>query len=197
MSLYTIPGVPNDAFTAGGEPKFRRLQVDQGQTGFFEGVEFRVARKIVVTAGAPVTWKFSSLVDFILLEQSLGASIGDIEFYAWRGSNVTPAGTFGTPVPVLGKNISAEYRKRAGGSRYTSQVSLNAGGTITPIDANLYADYDRAKTSNATAQQLSVGGARDSVRYLAAGDFYLQFISTSGTSEGRFSLAWEERPTWP
>lgn len=196
MTDFIIPGIPNDLI-AGGKKHFRRLQVDQGQTGFFEATEFRVARKIAVTAGTPLTWKFSSAVDFILLEQSLGVSVGDIEFYAWRSANVTPAGTFDQLVPVLGKNISSEFRPQTAGARYVSQVSVNGGGSITPIDANAYADYDRAKTSNATAQQLTVGGSRDSVRYLSAGDFYLQFISTTGTSEGRFSLAWEERPTWP
>lgn len=196
MEQFVIGGLPNDLI-AGNEKHFRRIQVDVAQTGFFEGTEFRAVRKLSVSAGTPLVWKFTCAVDFILHEQFLGVSVGDIEYFAWRSADAAPSGTFNQNIPVRGKNISAEFRPHTSGLRYVSQTTINYGGAVTPPDANQYVDYDRAKTSNATAQQLTVGGAKDSVRYLSAGDFYLQFISTTGTSEGRFSLAWEERPTWP
>lgn len=181
---------PAGIFTSSPDAEgFGRLQVDVGETGFFEGREFRVVRKLVL-AGTPITYRFVSAVDFILHEQQFAASSGDLELYVWRDSMGTPGGSFATPVLVLGKNISAEYRE-FGGLRYATQVAIHSGGTFTPTDAEVYADYDRAKTSNATAQQLTVGGSQNSQRYLSAGTYYL---TVSGTGEGRIALAWEERP---
>lgn len=175
------------------EEGFGRLRVDQGQTSLFEGREFRMVRKLVIPAATPTVFRFTSAVDFILFEQNLSASVGDIEFYAWRDTQGTPSGTFtALAVPPIGKNISSQYR-RYNGARYASQVSLASGGDFTPTDANVYVDYDRAKTSGATAQQLSVQGGNDTVRLLPAGTYYLKFTSLSGTAEGRIALAWEER----
>lgn len=181
---------PAGIFTSSPDAEgFQRLQVDVAETGFFEGRNFRVVRKLVLT-GTPITYRFSSAVDFILHEQQFATSVGDLELFVWRSTMGTPGGVFGTPVLVIGKNISAEYREY-GGLRYASQVLIHSGGTFTPTDAEVYADYDRAKTSNATAQQLTVGGSSNSERYLAAGDYYL---TASGTGEGRLALGWEERP---
>ncbi len=188
---YTIVDFPSARYTSNQEA-FSRLQVDVGQTGFFEGREFRLARKISVAAGTPVTFKFTSAVDFILFEQSVAATEGDLEYYVWRASNITENTPFNTVVPTFGKNISSEY-KRYSGLRYVTQASVTTGGTITVTDSNMYADYDRAKTSGATAQQTTVGATPESARYLAAGTYYLQFISLAGTSVGRFDIAWEER----
>lgn len=176
------------------EDGFRRYRVDVGQTGFFEGREFRMVRKLVVATGTPKVFRFVSPVDFILFEQTLNVSVGDLEFYAYRSDQGTAGGTFtALPVSPIGKNIGAQYRKYSG-ARYASQVTLAEGGTFTPANAQIYADYDRAKTSSATAQQTSVSGGDDSVRYLAAGTYYLVVSSLVGTSEGRYAIAWEERP---
>jgi hypothetical protein len=172
---------------------FRRLQVDQAQTSFFEGREFRIARKLSITAGTPLVLRFTSAVDFILAEQELNTTTGDIEFFAWRETQGTPGGTWAGSITPIGKNISAEF-KQYGGARYATQVTISTGGTFTPTDSNAYVDYDRAKTAGATAQQASVSGGADSSRYLAAGTYYLVLSSLDATSVGRFVLAWEERP---
>ena len=173
--------------------EYARVPVDQGQTGFFEGREFRCIRKIEVTAGTSLVWKFTSPVDFILIEQQLNTSVGDIEFYAWPESLVTETGTYGDDEYVRGKNLGST-RRLYDGAPYVSQVEIKSGGGITISNSDLYADYDRAKTSGATAQQVSVGGAPNSERYLPAGTYYLEFRSLDATSLGRYSLAWEERP---
>ena len=191
LDNLTAPGgFPVGVFTSSPEAEgFGRLQVDVGETGLFEGREFRVVRKLVLT-GTPLVWRFTSAVDFILHEQTFGASQGDLEFYAWRAADVTLSGTFGTPVRIIGKNGSSEYRE-FNGARYVSQVSITSGGSITPIDPEEYVDYDRAKTANSTAQRSSVGGGPNSVRYLPAGTYYLE---CRGTGEGRLAIGWEERP---
>lgn len=172
---------------------FARLRSDVGQTGLFEGREFRMVRKVSVVAGTPLVFRFTSAVDFLLFEQSLNCSSGDLEFFAWRSTQGVAGGAFtALPVAPIGKNISLT-RRLYDGLPYASQVQLATGGTFTPTDPQQYVDYDRAKTAGATAQQLSVQGGNDSVRYLAAGTYYLILTSLDGTSVGRFALAWEER----
>ena len=191
---FSIVDLPSDVYTSTQE-KFRRLRVDVGQTGLYEGREFRLVRKISVTAGTPLVFKFESAVDFILQEQSLSVSTGDIEYYAWRASQGIAGGTFtALPVPPIGKNTSSYFRNYGSG-RYESMVDVSSGGTFTPMDMEIYADYDRAKTSGATAQSISVQGGNDSVRYLPAGIYYLALYSLDATSVGRFAIAWEERET--
>lgn len=193
IAPFTNVDLPHDLYTSNTEP-FRRIRVDVGQTGLYEGREFRLVRKVSVVQGTPLVFKFVSAVDFILFEQTLNCSIGDIEFYAWRSTQGTEGGTFtALPVAPIGKNISSSYREYDG-QRYASQVSISTGGTFTPTNAQQYVDYDRAKTAGATAQQISVVGGNDSVRYLAAGTYYLILTSLDATSVGRFGLAWEERP---
>lgn len=190
---WTIPDFgPSDLLTSEKEG-FRRLRVDVAQTGLFEGREFRLVRKVEIPAETPLVIRFTSAVDFILFEQQLNTTAGDIEFFAWRDSQGTAGGTFSGVYTPIGKNISGFYREYSG-ARYASQVTLNHGGTFTPTDAEAYVDYDRAKTAGATAQRVSVRGGDDSARYLAAGTYYLVLTSLDGTSVGRFTLAWEERP---
>lgn len=192
MTWFTLPGLPSDLLTSDKEG-FRRFQVDVGQTGLFEGREFRIARKLVIPAATPLVIRFTSAVDFMLAEQEINTTVGDIEFHAWRDIQGSPTGTFSGSITPTGKNISSEFREYAGG-RYVSQVTLSTGGGFTPTDADAYVDYDRAKTAGATAQQISVSGGDDSVRYLAAGTYYLVYSSLDATSQGRLVLAWEERP---
>ena len=190
---WTIPDFgPADLLTSEAE-QFRRVRVDVAQTGLFEGREFRLVRKVSIPAATPLVIRFTSAVDFILFEQDLNVTEGDIEFRAWRDTQGTAGGTFAGSFPVIGKNISGFYREYSG-ARYASQVTINHGGTFTPTDAEAYVDYDRAKTSSSTAQRTSVQGGNDSARYLAAGTYYLVFNSLDGTSVGRIALAWEERP---
>lgn len=193
VNPYTVTDLPNDVWTS-TEEYFRRLRVDVAQTGLFEGREFRMVRKVSVTAGTPLIFRFTSAVDFILFEQSLNCSEGDLEYYVFRSTQGVAGGSW-TPLPVtpIGKNISSTFREY-GGLRYATQVALDSGGTFTPTNVEQYVDYDRAKTSGATAQQLSVSGGNDSVRLLAAGQYYLILTSLVGTSVGRFNIAWEERP---
>ena len=189
----SYPGAWPPSILTSTEEGFARIRADVGQTGLYEGREFRMVRKVSVVAGTPLVFRFTSAVDFILLEQSLNCSTGDIEFYAWRSTQGAAGGTFtALPVPPIGKNIGST-RRLYSGVPYASQVSLASGGTFTPTDAQVYVDYDRAKTSGATAQQVSVQGGNDSVRYLAAGTYYLVLTSLDGTSVGRLALAWEER----
>ena len=174
-AVLALPPASLMTSDAGGNP---RLRVDVAQTGFFDGREFRVIRKIA----APITFRFTFPVPVIVFEQALSVSSDSIELFAWAASNVNATGTW-TPVtlwPKNGYNLS-----------YTPQSSVASGGSVTPIDPQLYRDYANVVTSSATAQKFTVGGGEVSERYLAAGTYSVQL---TGAGTGSYSIMFEERP---
>ena len=184
---------PQDIVTSGVE-KFRRLQVDQGQTGFFEGRNFRFMRKI----RGDVIFKFTSTVDFVLYEQEFNVSSGNYEFHAWNADNVTETSSFNTDLSnrILNQNSSSEYRDYDG-DRYQTQVTIGTGGSINVIDEDAYNDYADMVTSGFTAFRTGVTELANTQRYLSAGTYYLQFtdLSTGSTGvRGIYQIGWEERP---
>lgn len=191
----TAVELPQDIVTSGVEG-FRRLQVDIGQTGFFEAREFRLVRKIdLPTVGDSIIFKFTSPIDFILFEQDFAVSSGGYEFYAWRDIDLTEDTPFNTEVPFFNKNNSDnEYRDYDGG-RYEPQVNITTGGSISVIDSDQYADYNLMKASNATSQRITVSSASNRQRYLRAGSYYLEFIALSNDTLGTYNIGWEERPS--
>lgn len=187
---FTGIELPHDIMTSKKEG-FRRVQVDVAQTGFFEGREFRLARKI----NAAITYKFVSTVDFILYEQYFSVTTGAYEFDAWRESNVNESTPFTNNITpyVINKNLSGEYRDYSG-DRYQSNVSIYTGGSITTIDADAYVDYIEMRTSGSTAQRSSINSSDNTQRYLPAGTYYLRFTTLDTPIKGMYQIGWEERP---
>lgn len=183
--MTIVTDLPMPSIATSRDKTFARMPVDSAQTSFFEGTNFRFIRKIVT----PIIYRFTAPVEFILSYQSITVAAGEFEFYAWRDDNVTESGTW-TSEPVISKNISLT-RKLFDGQFYVGQCTIDSGGSIVVADPNLYADYDRLKTANASGQAVSISDQSAQSRYLAAGKYYLQF---TGTGEGRFALEWEERP---
>lgn len=177
-NLYANYGdIPPDLYTSTKEG-FRRIRVDTGQTGFFDGRMFELNRKIT----SPIVFRFVSPVPFILHAQSVSCSDGDIEMFAWDQSQVTVGGTW-TPTPF--------WRQNENNTTYNSQVTISQGGSIVVNDLNHYRDYARVKAPSATAQQTTVTGRPSSERYHNAGTYYIQHL---GTGVGSYYINWEERP---
>ena len=181
----------NQFLVTGGADGFRRLRVDPAQTGFFEGREFRTFYEFNIPSGQSVIIKFSSTVDFILFKQSLEVDAGAIRLSAITGATESTA--FATPLPVIGKNRMSTRRKYPTGSGfYETQVTLNSGGTIT---GGTVVEVARVVSSNATAQQQTVGGQQSDERGLPAGTYHLKLENLSNNAAtGVYSLFWEERP---
>lgn len=173
-----------DLMTDGGYGESRRIRVDNGQTGFFAGREFRSFYEFSIATGASVVIKFTSPVDFILFEQSLTVDAGGIKYTAELPG--TEGGSF-TTMPVIGKNRMAQRPT----PYYAAQATIGVGGTLT---GGTVVDTARVVTAGATAQQVTVGGSSDE-RGLPAGSYYVRLANLSnGTSTGVYSLFWEERP---
>lgn len=173
--------------TAPNEPT-ARIRVDQAQTGFFEGREFRTFAELDIPSGQSLVLRFTSLVDFILFAQNLSVDQGAIRLSAITGG---ASGGMWTALPVIGKNRMSSRRKYAGGY-YQSQATIESGGTVT---GGTVAEAVRVVAANSTAQQSTVGGSVADERGLPAGTYHLKLENISnGNAKGVYSLFWEERP---
>lgn len=171
-------------YTGDKASKYARLRVDNGQTGFFEGREFRSFYEFSIAPGATVVGKFVCPVDFILWSQMLSVDSSIIRLKAVLGG--TEGGAF-TSLPVIGKNRMVERRS----PYYEARATIGMGGTHT---GGLLVDVQRA--SAGTGGNASSHVALSDERGLPAGTYYLTLENVgSQTGTGVYSLWWEERPT--
>lgn len=176
---------------------FDRVRVDQGQTSLFEGREFRSYYEFsadvgtAIAVGGTLNLKFTCSVDFILQNQSLQVDKGGLRLVAYSGG--TDGGGW-TSVPVVAKNRSTSRRT----PYYVGSGAFYFGGTFS---GGTEVDVIRNRTASQTVSAINVNASQDSVRYLPAGTYFIQLKPLAGvndSSEGVYSLSWEERPTnWP
>lgn len=175
-----IPGTPQQILT-GESWDTARLRVDQGQTGFWEGREFRFDLEV----SAPIVVKFSSPVDFILQSQILESRDGLATFTAYSGNDGVEGGTFTADGVVnLPNNAMSDT------PTYTQQAVITSGGTFAPSQGAIPRESIKVKASTSNAQRQTVGGAAIQERGLPAGDYYLMFTG----DDASYSLVYEERP---
>lgn len=184
--------LPPDMYTSTSE-NYRRLRVDVGQTGFFEGREFRTFFEFNIPAGNVQVIKFVSPIDFMLFEQTLAVDAGSIRFQALTGA--TEIATFNTALPIVGKNRMTQRKQ----PYYTSVITTTTHATPVALGAGVtggtVVENTRIVATNATAQQQTVSGGAQSERGLPAGTYYLRLHNFgSGAATGVYSLFWEERP---
>lgn len=184
---------PSDLLTSPREGT-RRVQVDQGSTGFFENREFRFFREMTIPTGESRWARVTVDTDgfgIILKLQRLSVDQGAIRFRAWRDTN--PLGlTFAAPASpnsgLFGNN------NLASAPAYEAQTIIeNAPEDADPV-GGVVAESIRVRSAGATAQQASVGQSVVGERGIAPGVYYLQFENiTNGSATGVYELIYEER----
>lgn len=192
VSPYSVTNLPRDVWTSSSEG-FRRLRVDSGQTGLFEGREFRTFFEFNIPASQVQVFKFVSPIDFMLFEQSLTVDAGSIRLQALTGA--TEVATFNTPLPIIGKNRMAQRKQ----PYYTSVITVSTHASPLPLGSAVtggtIVENARVVAANATAQQQTVNGGSQTERGLPAGTYYIRLHNFSaGAATGVYSLFWEERP---
>lgn len=173
---------------------FNRLKVDQGQTSFFEGREFRTFKELNIPALTTYVIKVVVPGDIIFTQ-----FITDIESGHLRASSVgggTPTGTFAETLPIfMRNNMSVGPNKRY---NPTAGVVMTAGGAHT---GGTELDVTRIKTVTAQGNQSSttVGGVQGDERGIAAGTYHfrLQNLHATEAVVGVLHASWEERLTPP
>ncbi len=185
ITPFTGVDLPRDLYTSDNEG-YRRMRVDVGQTGFFEGREFRIFREFSIVAGATLVVRATVPINAILFEQGVEIDAGSIRITNAAGG--TPGGTFSEVITPIGKNNMSTRPTPF----YTPQITWNAGGTHT--DGFIF-DIHRAVAANATAQQSTVGNIVGDERGVAVGTYYIRYENIgSGTATGTLWFFWEERP---
>lgn len=177
-------GLPKWVWTDDPDDEFgeSRLQVDVGQTGFFKGREFRTFHEFSVASEATLIIKVVASVDTIV--QRFEVDLWTAEMRVELITGGTEGGTFSTALPILPCNGLNQS--------YTSQVTMNAGGTHTGGTVQdmfqLYAVSNPAKGS-------AVEGTAENSLGFPAGTFYVKLTNiNSVTATGVFKARWEERP---
>jgi hypothetical protein len=157
-----------------------RVKVQEGSEAFSAGRAFRLPYEYSIGA-TPVVLRFTSPVNFNLTLQTLSLDNGNIRLDAYR--DATESGTW--------TDVEA-YKRNAVDGDYTRQVTVDTGGTITPIGGSV--DIIRLRTSGSTAQRTNVGGALSGKRRLPPGTYYLQLSRIEGneTATGVYLIEWEE-----
>lgn len=175
--------LPLDVYTTEREG-LRRQRVEVDRTGFFAGREFRLQVEFDIPNGQTLFIKFNSGVDFMLLDQTLNVHSGDVRLAAIDDSGVE-GGTF-TPLTIFSENTMSFT------PAYATQVVASSGGTYT---GGVEREVFRVKTAGATAQQTTIGGGGATERGRPASTTYIALENKgNGTSEGIYSLVWQEIP---
>lgn len=185
VGLHSTVDLPKDFYTSSLE-NYRRIRVDTGQTSFFQGRQFRSYRDFSLTAAEVRYFRFTSLTDFVLFDQTISVSGGSVRLSVWTGA--TASGTW-TPIPVIGKNRMSSIPQPP----YVSGVTFETGGTFT---GGTEVEAIRLVSATATAQQSTVGASAGDERGLSASSFYIKIEATNSTPTVLYSLFWEERPTF-
>ena len=185
ITPFTGIDLPRDLYTSDNEG-FRRMRVDIGQTGFFEGREFRIFREFNIAAGETLVLKTIVPINTILFEQGVEIDSGSIRITNATGG--TEGGTFSEVITPIAKNNMSTRPTPF----YTPQVTWSAGGTHT---GGFIFDIHRAVAANATAQQATVGNIVGDERGVAAGTYYIRYENIgSGSATGTLWFFYEERP---
>ena len=178
---YPSP-VPSSVITTAS-----RLRVDVGQTGFFEGRDFRSFYELNVAAEATLNLRFVSPIDFILWEQALNLDSGSRRMAVYINATVSGAWT---PIAPIGRN------RMSTAPAYAPLAALSYGGNFT---GGTLVEVIRVRTgSNQGNQRSSTVGARQSdERGLPAGSYIISLqplgVETDAAT-GVYSIEWEERP---
>lgn len=166
----------------------QRLRVDQGEPGFWEGRQFRIAYEfdLDVSASELIFIRVTFGTDVILTKSELNLDQGGVKYSLVAGG--TPGGTWSNSVPVIPKNTMS------GTPAYTSQAAVDTGGTVT---GGTISPVYRIRTATGTSARSSGVSTTNDPRGFAAGTYYLRIEQLVGVNDdclGILNLEWEERP---
>lgn len=175
---------------------FDRVKVDIGQTGFFEGREFRSFKELNIPGTGSYVIRAVVAADIILTELKLDIDSGWLRIATVLGG--TPGGDFAETLPIFNRNNMS-----VGGNRrqaFVPQTLLTAGGTHT---GGTELDVLRVKTAGVSQQANTVGATTGDERGVAANTYYFRLTNLHATDPvtGTLHVSWEERmaptPAYP
>jgi len=194
---YTIDQFgPSDLLTS---KKFaiRRVQVDVGNTGFFDGREFRFFRELDIPAGTSLWTRItvdSGSDGFIVRSQTIEAEEGTLRFRVWTDTALTTPPTFSAPDGLTSNVLPNNTLPSA--PAYTRTTVFENGGDADPVFngdpvlLDILRSRSSGSTSKATSNYIQAGGERG----VGPGTYWLQFESLGNADvTGLYNLIFEER----
>jgi hypothetical protein len=179
-----VEAYPPAKLMSDNDGTYSRLRVENGQTGFFAGREFRALYEFSIASGATKVIKVVAPVDTIV--QMFMAEIELAELRVELRVGGTEGGTFNTAVPIFKTNTMSTA------SNYTGQVTMNVGGTHT---GGTLVDLILLKSGTNQNKAVQQTASDELPNGFSAGTFYIKLINTDGaTAAGIFRARWEERP---
>ena len=173
--------LPAELITGTGAQPKPRLRVDPGQTGFFEGRQFRTYHEMNIATASTLWGRFVTPVDVIIVKRELIVVQGNLRFALSNAG--TPGGSW-TAKTVYPLNTMSERPTPL----YASQVAPAIGGTVTSPT-----EIDVVLLETGTSQAVSVSNTADEVGF-AAGTYYVELRNTgANTLRGIYQVIWEER----
>lgn len=179
-----------------------RLQVDVGNTGFFDSREFRYFREFDIPVNT--SWWIKVVVPpagILLRTQSIELGSGQLRFRAWR--DLTISATFvapSTPADAHTNDASLCSGLFAQNNLpiapdFTRLTEITQSLAETSVSGGICSEVKRLRTAGATAQQISVGVNTSDERGIGEGTYYLelQSLGTGGSAQGTYNLKFEER----
>lgn len=169
-----------------------RLQVDAGNTGFFDGREFRYFREFNIPSGQSVWTRVTVNGNGIILrEQNLSVDQGAVRFRAWRNVALTGV-TFTAPASPLSGIFQNNNLPSAPVQPLVTVIEN--GGNHSALTGGTVSEIKRVRSSGATAQTESVGSAFQGERGIAPGVYYLQLEALGNNAAlGVYDLIFEQR----
>lgn len=182
-------GIISDLMTSAFEG-IRRLKVDQEDTKYMLGLQFRISYPLTVTDGNPVILRVTSPIDFELLSQVLESHQSGYTLEAFRSTQGLETGIFQTNIPIYKNNFQSKTPE------YTNQVMIETGGGFTPSLGQSAVETIEVLASTATAQKSTVFAGANGKRGLSSGVYYLRFTKLGGAGDalGVYSLIFNENP---
>lgn len=167
---------------------FDRVKVDQGQTNFFLGRQFRMFRELSIPTGTTEVIKLVVTVPVILTSADISLDAGWLRIAPVVGG--TEGGAFSTGITVFNSNNMPVGKDKF--ENYLATVTASVGGTHT---GGTELDVNRIKVAGNSNFVNTVKGSDDLPRGVSPGTYYYRLTNLDpGTTTGVFRLSWEDRP---
>lgn len=170
---------PMELITGTGDKPAPRLRVDNAQTSFLEGRQFRVFREFNLLSGTSLFGRFINSVDVVILRRNITVAEGSCRFALSSGG--TPSGTF-TPNVIQPLN----RMDSRGVPFYVTQALAASGGALTgqtEIEVQIIETTNQSASAQATAAEVG----------LNPGTWYTELRNTGNNAlRGVYEVVWEE-----
>lgn len=167
---------------------FDRVKVDQGQTNFFLGRQFRAFKELSIPSGTSLVIRAVTTIPIILMAAEVSIDSGWLKVSTVSGG--AAGGTFTPESTVFNMN-----NMPVGVDKLESPVptvTVASGGTHT---GGVLLDVLRIKVANNSNFGSSVNSGEDLARGVSPGTYYYVLENLGpDTVTGVWRVAWEDRP---